>query len=283
VELSPSGRIVLSYLEYEHLINGKQYVTFKDIVGNTGLSQRSVRNAIMELRAKSLVEAVLDLDEGRHHKYRLIFKNLIDVLPEAPIKRGVYIIDVGIGTFSNMTFKMYRVIRGSTVVLHTPSVPRELLEYTKCTCALDTLTNYSLEKFNKLIDGVYNANGAISIVADLTLDNDLIEPYISLAKAKMHLFSVSTINPITLGINMLFMNKEDKIIIKRGNLNIKLIGTNTAVQPRNTIKAICIYKQNGNIVIGEPSDINGFRVYIIYEQATDQQEKIRITADMDDT
>ncbi len=243
----PSGRIVLSYLEYEHLINGKQYVTFKDIVRNTGgLSQRSARNAIMELRAKELVEAVLELEEGRYHKYRLLFKNLIDVLPEAPpVKKGVYIIDIGIGTLSNMTFKMYRIIRGgSTVVLYTPpSVPRELLEYTKCTCALDLLTNYPVDKFSRLVDGIYNANGALSIVADLTMDNDLVKPYIDIAKSKMQLINVSTINPITIGINMLYMGKSDKFLVRRGGIDIRIIGSSEPVQVKDPLKVISIYRR----------------------------------------
>ncbi len=281
MDLSPSGRIVLSYLEYEHLINGKQYVTFKDIVRNTGLSQRSARNAIMELRAKELVEAVLELEEGRYHKYRLLFKNLIDVLPEAPVKKGVYVIDIGIGTLSNMTFKMYRIIRGSTVVLYTPSVPRELLEYTKCTCALDLLTNYPLDKFSRLVDGIYNANGALSIVADLTMDNDLVKPYIDIAKSKMQLINVSTINPITIGINMLYMGKSDKFLVRRGGMDIRIIGSSEPVQVKDPLKVISIYRRGNEVVIGPPGGGDGFAIYIIYEKTREAEDRIRVPSQGD--
>ncbi len=37
-ELPPlSARLVLNYLEFEHLINNKTYVTFKEIIDGTGL------------------------------------------------------------------------------------------------------------------------------------------------------------------------------------------------------------------------------------------------------
>jgi len=38
MDLSPSARIIVSYLQFESMINGKPYVTFNDIVENTGLS-----------------------------------------------------------------------------------------------------------------------------------------------------------------------------------------------------------------------------------------------------
>ncbi|WP_243678595.1 hypothetical protein [Vulcanisaeta distributa] len=35
-ELPLSARLILNYLEFEHLINNKTYVTFKEIIDGTG-------------------------------------------------------------------------------------------------------------------------------------------------------------------------------------------------------------------------------------------------------
>jgi len=94
MDLSPSARIIVSYLQFESMINGRPYVTFNDIVENTGLSQRAVRGALSELKAKGVVETILDVSRGRRYLYRLIPSNISII--EEQVESGVYLVDVGV-------------------------------------------------------------------------------------------------------------------------------------------------------------------------------------------
>ncbi|WP_243680052.1 hypothetical protein [Vulcanisaeta souniana] len=84
-DLPLSARLVINYLEFEHLINNKNYLTFKEIIDGTGLGTRTARNAINLLRKRGLIEAYLDVKERRRYMYRLNFRNLtqdkVDVTP----------------------------------------------------------------------------------------------------------------------------------------------------------------------------------------------------------
>ncbi|WP_243678594.1 hypothetical protein [Vulcanisaeta distributa] len=123
------------------------------------------------------VETYLDVKERRRYMYRLNFRNLtqdrVDVSP------GLYIIDVGLGTIPSMTFRIYRVLRATTVAFYTDSVPTSYLEFTKCTCAMQRLINYEPQGFEEIVYMVVsNGGGSVALVMDALLDSQVVKPYV---------------------------------------------------------------------------------------------------------
>ncbi|WP_243668507.1 hypothetical protein [Vulcanisaeta sp. JCM 16161] len=175
-ELPLSARLVLNYLEFEHLINNKTYVTFKEIIDGTGLGTRTARNAINLLRKRGLVETYLDVKERRRYMYRLNFRNLVQ--DRVDVTPGLYVIDVGLGTIPSMTFRIYKVLRATTVAFYTDNVPTSYLEFTKCTCAMQRLINYEPQGFEEIVHTVTSNGGSVALVMDALLDSQVVKPYI---------------------------------------------------------------------------------------------------------
>ncbi len=216
-----SARLVLNYLEFEHLINNKTYVTFKEIIDGTGLGTRTARNAINLLRKRGgLVDAYLDVKERRRYMYRLNFRNFtqdrVDVTP------GLYVIDIGLGTIPSMTFRIYRVLRATSVAFYTDSVPTSYLEFTKCTCAMQRLINYEPQGFEEIVYTVTNHGGSVALVMDSLLDSQIVKPYLDAIYEfgehghTMIYRVVGGVSPIQVALELLLMGREDRVSYKRG-------------------------------------------------------------------
>ncbi|BDR93447.1 hypothetical protein [Vulcanisaeta souniana] len=273
-DLPLSARLVINYLEFEHLINNKNYLTFKEIIDGTGLGTRTARNAINLLRKRGLIEAYLDVKERRRYMYRLNFRNLtqdkVDVTP------GMYIIDIGIGTIPSMTFRIYRVLRATAVAFHTDSVPTSYLEFTKCTCAMQRLVNYEPQGFEEIVYTVTNHGGSVAVVMDSLLDSEIVKPYLDAiyqASNENHtmIYRVVGVSPIQVALELLLMNKEDKVSYRRDNMIIRVIATREKLQLRDYIKAYVLLMGNEGLLFREyyqgVDDFNGIRAYIIYAKA----------------
>ncbi|MGC8542769.1 MAG: hypothetical protein ACP5NQ_02410 [Vulcanisaeta sp.] len=277
-DLPLSARLIINYLEFEHLINNKTYVTFKEIVDGTGLGIRTARNAINTLRKRGLLDAYLDVKERRRHMYRLNFRNLIqdriDVTP------GLYIIDIGIGTVPSMTFRIYRVLRATAVAFYTDSVPTSYLEFTKCTCAMQRLVNYEPQGFEEIVHTVVNNDGSVALVMDALLDSQTVKPYIDAVYrsgeggARTMIYRVVGVSPIQVALELLFMNKEDKVAYKREDLVIRVITTREKLQLKDYIKAYVLTTSEDGLLLreygkmqGEEFNENELKAYIVYAKA----------------
>ncbi|WP_069808363.1 hypothetical protein [Vulcanisaeta thermophila] len=266
-----SARLVIEYLMFEHLINGKSYLTFDEVVKGTGLGVRTARNAINLLRKRGLIDAYMNVTERRKYLYRLNFKNLafdkIDVVP------GLYIIDIGLGTVSSMTFRMYRTLRASSVAFHTDTVPPGYLEFTKCTCAMQRLSNYKPESFAEVVNTVVNNGGVVSLIMDLLLDNDKVKPYIDAifnGNYNIKVFRLTGVSPIQVALELLMSNCEDKAVYKRGDYTLKIITSRKPVElEEGTVKAYILTLENGSLRFeeyrpGNDANDNALRAYIMY-------------------
>ncbi len=275
MELSPSARIIVSYLQFESIINGREYVTFNDIVENTGLSQRAVRGALSELKAKGIIEVILDISRGRRYLYRLIPSNITIV--EEQVESGLYLVDVGIGLPSMMSFRVYRTIRASAVVYYTSHVPQSFLEYTKCTCASLPLEGTKPEQLVFLAGKVLSSGGSITVVYDQLLDWELLDQYIKLIKESRigPVRPLSSVSPLTLGIQLLMSGSNETLTFRRGNISIRLIRVNPGGEVRNVNKGLLlkvfeIRRINELVEIRQLSNLNNLagdyeRVMVIYE------------------
>ena len=275
MELSPSARIITSYLQFESMINGREYVTFNDIVENTGLSQRAVRGALSELKAKGIIEVILDVSRGRRYLYKLIPSNITIV--EEQVESGLYLVDVGIGLPSMMSFRVYRTIRASAIVYYTSHVPQSFLEYTKCTCASLPLEGTKPEQLVFLAGKVASSGGSIAIVYDQLLDWELLEQYIKLIKESRigPIRPLSSVSPLTLGIQLLMSGSNEALIFRRGNISIRLIRVNPGDEVRNVNKGLLlkvfeIRRINELVEIRQLNDLSNLssdyeRVMVIYE------------------
>ncbi|WP_291765551.1 hypothetical protein [Caldivirga sp. UBA161] len=275
MELSPSARIITSYLQFESMINGREYVTFNDIVENTGLSQRAVRGALGELKAKGIIEVILDVSRGRRYLYRLIPSNISIV--EEQVESGLYLIDIGLGLPSMMSFRVYRVIRASTIVYYTSHVPQSFLEYTKCTCALLPLEGTKPGQLVFLAGKVISSGGSAAIVYDQLLDWELLDQYIKLIKESGigPIRPLSSVSPLTLGIQLLMSGSNETLTFRRSNISIKLIRVNPGNEVRNVNKSLLlkvfeIRRINELVEIRQLSNLNNLssdyeRVMVIYE------------------
>ena len=271
-DLPLSARLILNYLEFEHLINNKTYITFKEIIDGTGLGTRTARNAINLLRKKGLIETYLDVKERRRYMYRLNFRNLtqdrIDVTP------GLYIVDVGLGTIPSMTFRIYRVLRGTAVAFYTDSVPTSYLEFTKCTCAMQRLVNYEPQGFAEIVYTVTNHGGSVALVMDALLDSQVVKPYIDAVyeagdHGRMMIYKVVGVSPIQVALELLMMGKEDKVSYRRENTVIRIVATRERLRLRDYVKAYILAMTNDGLMLKEynqGNDLDGFKAYIIYSR-----------------
>ncbi|MFB6470293.1 MAG: hypothetical protein TU36_003550 [Vulcanisaeta sp. AZ3] len=269
-ELPLSARLVINYLEFEHLINNKSYVTFKEIVEGTGLGARTARNAINILRKKELLDAYLDVKGKRRHMYRLNFKNLthdrVDVTP------GLYIIDVGIGTLSSMTFRIYKVLRASAVAFYTDSVPTSYLEFTKCTCAMQKIISYEPGGFADIVYTVISNGGSVALVMDSLLDIDAVKPYLDAiynSNEPIIIYRVIGVSPIQAALELLLMGREDNISYKRGGLIIRVMTLREKPQLSNYLKAYVLTLSEDGLILKQYNEkvnenINELKAYIIY-------------------
>ncbi|MCG2865689.1 MAG: hypothetical protein L7H04_07440 [Vulcanisaeta sp.] len=272
-ELPLSARLVVNYLEFEHLINNKSYVAFKEIIDGTGLSVRTARNAINILRKRGLIDVFLDVKERRRYMYRLNFKNLthdrVDVTP------GLYIIDVGLGTLPSMTFRIYRTLRASAVAFYTDSVPTSYLEFTKCTCAMQRLVNYEPQGFEEIVHTVVSNGGSVALVMDSLLDSDVVRPYINAVYEADHengrimMYRVFGVSPIQVALELLMLGREDKVSYRRDSIVIRIVTTREKPQLGDYIKAYVLTFNEGNLILkaydaNRGDDFNGLRAYIIY-------------------
>jgi hypothetical protein len=270
-ELPLSARLIINYLEFEHLINNKNYITFKEIIDGTGLGTRTARNAINLLRKRGLIETYLDVKERRRYMYRLNFRNLtqdrIDVTP------GLYAIDIGLGTIPSMTFRIYRVLRATAVAFYTDSVPTSYLEFTKCTCAMQRLVNYEPQGFEEIVYTVANNGGSVALVMDSLLDSQVVKPYLdaiyqsSDGNNRIMIYRVVGVSPIQVALELLLMEREDKVSYRRDNIIIRVITTKETLQLRDYIKAYVLAMGNDGLWFKEydmGNNFNGLKAYIVY-------------------
>ncbi|WP_054857118.1 MarR family transcriptional regulator [Vulcanisaeta sp. JCM 16159] len=264
-ELPLSARLILNYLEFEHLINNKTYITFKEIIDGTGLGARTARNAINLLRKRGFVETYLDVKERRRYMYRLNFRNLtqdrVDVSP------GLYVIDVGLGTIPSMTFRIYRVLRATAVAFYTDSVPTSYLEFTKCTCAMQRLINYEPQGFEEVVYTVTSNGGSAALVMDALLDSQVVKPYIdAVYESSDHnhvmIYRVVGVSPIQVALELLLMGREDKVSYRRESTIIRIIVTRERLQLKDYIKAYVLAMSDDGLTLKEydqDHDFNGMK------------------------
>ncbi len=264
-QLPLSARLVLNYMTFEHLINGRQYLTFRDIVEGTGLGVRTVRSAIGLLKKRGLIEVYIDVHERRKYLYRLKFQNVSERLDVSP---GVYLIDIGIGTLQSMTFRMYRTLRASNIIVHTESVPHSYLELTRCSCIIERIDKYTPESLANLAKTVVFNGGVMSLAFDSLLDSDHIAPYIAaLGPGEIPISRIFGVSPIQIAIELLENGHEDELTYCRDNIVLRVITTRKRPVLRNAIKVLAIVKEGQSFrVIHDANTIDedGLKAFIIY-------------------
>lgn len=273
-DLSLSARVVVSYLQFESMINGKQEVTFREIVEGTGLSQRAVRGALSELKAKGVIEVLLDITRGRRYVYKLLQKNISIV--EENIESGLYLVDIGIGVPTMLSFRAYRAIRASAVAYYTDSVPKSFLEFTKCTCALIPLRTARPSQFASLASKIVANGGSLSIVYDQLLDWENINEYLTevgkLPQVKVRF--VPSVSPMAIATQFLISNIGESMVFKRDNMAIKIIPLSPGERPRINeslvVKIFEVKKLDNSIELRQLENLSElvsdyWRVAIVYE------------------
>ena len=115
-----------AFLESRHLIHGVNYLTFQELVRGTGLSPRTLRKILPQLRELGLIEVLIDSTTYRRYLYKLNFRNL--PCESTSLERGVYLIDVGVGVLRYMNLKAIQIIRHSDVIMYTDAIPSKILE-----------------------------------------------------------------------------------------------------------------------------------------------------------
>jgi len=254
-DLSISARLVINYMEFEHLVNSRHGVPFRDIVKGTGLSVRTVRKALSLLRRSGLVEATLDLNGGRRYLYRLNFRNLTHDNYDVGV--GIHLLDVGVGTLPSMTFRAYRVLRQSNIAFHTDTIPTRLLEFTKCTCMIYRLGDYSIESFANLVTTMIENRGVVSIIMDSLVDSDIVKTYVDSVirlMPKVQVYYVGGVSPIQLALELLLTGREETLTFRRGDLTIKIFTSRSRPVLGNYVKALAVARRGSSIIITEPPE-----------------------------
>lgn len=119
-KLTPAQRLVLYYMAFEALYNGRPWLTFDDVMRGTGLSVRSLRAALVKLRDLGYVVSIMDPARGK----RLLHRVLLHKLYPAPELEGLYLIDAS----GDLTPEAVKILSNADVVYYTDSVDPKTLE-----------------------------------------------------------------------------------------------------------------------------------------------------------
>lgn len=232
-----STKVVISYMILEHLINDKKYLTFKEIVENTGLCSRTVRSVLQQLKRLDLVKTLIDISRGnRRHIYRLNFNKLR--LTNCRIEDGLYLIDIGFGLRNHMTFKAFRIINQSDLVFYTSHVSSRILEL----CREDARKYNLQEVTNDVIEEELNKSfihgEIVSIIYDLLIDFELINKCVNVAQ-KIGLKVHYAFLPSPLQLLLHRTADFKRMLFKRGNIAIEVT---RELGPENTSGIIKMYR-----------------------------------------
>lgn len=154
--LSHSGKLVLLYMAWRHLICGFDYVTVKDLVSNLDIPERTIRKILAQLRDAGLLEMSIS---GRRIKYRLLFQNFnLDI---SEVEPGVYLLDIpaGVRVPGDLSFKAFSIIRSARLLLYTASHAdkKALFKLARCTCNIKPYSEEAIEEARRLASFGYVA------------------------------------------------------------------------------------------------------------------------------
>lgn len=158
--LTPAQRLVLYYMAFEALYNGRVWLTFDDIKQGTGLSARALRSALVKLREMGYINSVIDPLRGRRHLHKV----LLDRLYPMPELKGVFLIDGS----ADLTPEAIKILSNADIVLYTDSVdPKRLEGYAR-----------ALKRF----DGRVPEAGLVAIVFNPLLDIERLRDVVGRAR-----------------------------------------------------------------------------------------------------
>lgn len=217
-KLPNSARFVLTFLETKHLIHGVNYLTFQDLVDGTGLSPRTLRKILPILKDLGFIHVLVDSSTYRRYLYRLNFKNLPC---DKSIERGIYLIDIGVGTSRYLNLKTIQVIRQSDVIMYTDAVPERILEYSSSKCKLIKLENLEVNSIIDLITKFIQENDVITLIYDMLYDGSINIDKNSIPYEDVKIFNISCTSPITIAVQLYYHGKN-VIKFKRNNLILEI-------------------------------------------------------------
>jgi len=144
-KLSHSGKLVLMYMAWRHLICGFDYVTVKDMVSDLEIPERTVRKILAQLRDAGLLEM---RTSGRRIKYRLLFQNFS--LDASEVEPGVYLLDIPaeVRIPGDLTFRAFSILRSARLLIYTASHAdkKALFKLARCTCSIKPYSEDAIEE-----------------------------------------------------------------------------------------------------------------------------------------
>ena len=280
MDLPKSAKLIINYMQLEHLVNNKQYLTFSEIVKGTGLSPRTVRKTLMILKNHGIIKALIDLSNSRRYLYRLVFKNIEDLCNE-DVEPCLFLLDLGLGILHHTTFRFFKVLRISKLIYYTNSVPNKIFEYVKDNTRLINLINIDVNEFRSCVEEYVNNGHVVSIIFDSLLEKDVISKYInSIQDLDIPIKYVSSTSPIQIACLLLSLGLEKKLCYKRGNYIIRVITTKQGlsnISLSNVIKIFEIQFNGNKFDIAELSNVSEgvltsnddkLKAYVIYSLYT---------------
>ncbi len=260
-----SVKSVINYLIIEHVINGRAFVPFSDIVRGTGLSSKTVRKVLKYLKEKNLLKTVVDVTNSRRILYSLALNNIRGITSQyCSLSPGLYLIDIGVGLPQYLSLKTIRLLRYADYILYTCSVPQKILDlaYANIVERIDT-PNIDLRT-------VVSSSGIRVILFDAILDveiTDKLEKVLDGCLRQVDVHFISNVSPIDIAYKMCRTGMRKKLRFRRDN-GIEILITpclkHENVQYSNIIK--CITVRDGEGLVQDCCLENGCDecMYVIY-------------------
>ncbi len=230
-----SVKSVINYLIVEHVINGRTFVPFSDIVRGTGLSSKTVRKVLKYLKERNLLRTIVDVTNSRRVLYSLVLSNIRGTVSQycAP-PSGLYLVDIGVGLPQYLSLKTIRLLRNADYLLYTPSVPRKILDlaYAHIIERIDT-PNIDLR-------AIVTSTGIRVVLFDYILDTEIIERVEKVfdgGLSQIDVHFVANVSPIDIAYRMCKANVRKRLRFRRDN-GIEIIITpcpKTEDIPRSSI------------------------------------------------
>ncbi len=266
-KLPKSVKSVINYLLIEHVLNGRLFVPFSDIVRGTGLSSKTVRKVLKFLKEHNLIRTTVDVGGGRRILYSLALTNIRHYPKFTDVASGLYIIDIGVGVPQYLTTKTIKILRCAEYVLYTPSVPRKILD----------LTSPKVEECIQTPDidlrTLLKESGVRVILLDYILDSDVASLLSKLLADHKHsdVHFIPNVNPIDVASKMLRLGIRRKVRFRRDN-GIEIIVTPfVRIEEENTEYASilkCIVVRNDGISLSCVEDGEEGVMYVLYVRTT---------------
>ncbi len=274
-DLPRSVRLVIDLMRFEHLVNGRQYLTFMDIVRGTGLSLRTTRRVLSMLKEMGIVRVVIDVSRSsRKYLYQLVHGRVPEANSAPGLPSGLYLVDLGVGVTQHMTFKMYRVIRSSKIIYYTKSVPRRVLDFASYDAKVVGLDEVDVDKFKDEVTSLVRKEYLVSVLYDFLIDKELVKKYVEhLSSDGLSIYHVFGMSPLHVAVSLLHQGIERTVCYKRGNMIIKVFTSRGCIDVRSEkpVKAFCVRMDEHGVHLREigfdemqRQNDDSLKAYIVY-------------------